>query len=62
MKQKRFLTTAKKKKKKKNNYYKMTLKIDVISFPESNGNHTAGRKFNVDLERIREWRQENGKH
>ena len=40
----------------------MTLKIDVIHFPESNGNHTAGRKFNVDLERIREWRQENGKH
>ena len=37
--------------------FSMSFKKEAITFAETTNNHDAARKFNVDVKRIREWRQ-----
>ena len=39
--------------------FTMAFKKEAIEFAELNSNRSVARKFNVDVKRIREWRQNN---
>ena len=36
--------------------YTLNFKLEAVKFAELNGNRPAARKFNVDVRRIREWK------